>query len=100
MKIINNTNENILLERWVMSSCGGMGLIECVEVKPNEESEILGSQISIYDETYGYIGCLYDRPRTYKHVHYLIEDKEEYRIELTMQDQDQDQVKVARIFRK
>lgn len=69
-----------------------MASIERVALKPNEETEILGSQISIYDETYGYIGCLYDRPRTYKHVYYLVDDPE-YRIEL------QDQVKVARLFR-
>jgi hypothetical protein len=93
MKFINNTNENILLERWVMSPCRGMASVECVEVKPNEESELLGSQMSIYDETYGYIGCLYDRPRTYKQLYYLVDDPE-YRIE-----QDQEQAQVARLFR-
>lgn len=95
MKLINNTTEIIQLERWVMRPCRSMASIERVALKPNEESEILGSQISIYDETYGYIGCLYDRPRTYKQVHYLVDDPE-YRIELTMQDQEQ--VKVARLY--
>lgn len=74
MLIKNSTNEVLRLERWRMGQDGGIACIESIMIHPDTELEWEGKQISIYDAEFRYIGCLYDRPTTYKQVYYNIEN--------------------------
>lgn len=74
MKILNSTNELLRLERWRMGQDGGIACIESIILYPDTVLDWEGKQISIYDAEFRYIGCLYDRPTTYKLVYYNIEN--------------------------
>lgn len=79
MIILNETDNPIRVERWIINS-NGIATLVSVVLNPQTDIHLEDSQVSLYDIEYRYIGCLYDKPKTYKRT-YLYIDNHDYEIE-------------------